>query len=152
MQPSNPFTDRSDGSNPYAASGSVPGDVKPAQLAARALFLPAIFLLVVSVFWALYMVMALAMILSPQGLFRDEGHEFIWVSSLVSYCIIFLASLVSIAAAIAMLRMQPKWLAWTGAILALVPMFGPCMGLTIPLGIWALVILRRPEVNASFRS
>jgi hypothetical protein len=32
----------------------------------------------------------------------------------------------------------------------MIPLFGPCFGLTLPLGIWLLLILRRPEVQRSF--
>ena len=148
MPPPNPVAESQETPNPYAA----PNAVGPTKLGSQSLFLPATILLVVSAFWALYMLMALAMILSPQGLFREEGQEFIWVSSLAGYCVMLLTSIISAAGTISMLRMRTKWLAWTACILALVPMFGPCMGLTIPLGIWALVILRRPEVDASFRS
>lgn len=41
-------------------------------------------------------------------------------------------------------------LAVTGAIVSLVPICGPCLGLSIPFGIWALVLLLRPEVKFAF--
>jgi hypothetical protein len=69
----------------------------------------------------------------------------------VSYSVMFLICVVCIAAAVAMLRMKSKWLAWTGTILSLLPLFGPCLGLTIPLGIWLLLLLRRRDVDASFQ-
>ncbi|HTN77545.1 MAG TPA: hypothetical protein VL096_19940, partial [Pirellulaceae bacterium] len=42
-----------------------------------------------------------------------------------------------------------RWAKW-GAVAALVPT--PMMWVTVPLGIWALVVLRRPEVRAAFKS
>jgi hypothetical protein len=73
-------------------------------------------------------------------------------TSLISYCVMVVANAVFIAGAIAMLRMQAKWLAWTGCILGMVPIFGPCFGFAIPLAIWCLILLRRPEVDARFSS
>jgi uncharacterized membrane protein YhaH (DUF805 family) len=36
------------------------------------------------------------------------------------------------------------------AILGSIPFLSPCIWLGIPFGIWALVVLRRPEVRAAF--
>jgi hypothetical protein len=52
--------------------------------------------------------------------------------------------------ALKMKNLQSYGLANTGAILALIPCCGPCFCLGIPLGIWALVVLRKPEVRAAF--
>lgn len=41
-------------------------------------------------------------------------------------------------------------LAWITAILALIPPVGPCFVLGIPAGIWAMVVLARPEVREAF--
>jgi len=40
----------------------------------------------------------------------------------------------------------------SAAILSCIPMLSACMWMGIPLGIWALVILRRPDVKAAFAS
>ncbi len=42
-------------------------------------------------------------------------------------------------------------LARAAAIAALVPCVGPCCILGIPFGIWALLVLNKPNVKASFR-
>ena len=52
--------------------------------------------------------------------------------------------------ALKMRSLQSYGLAMTGAIAALVPCCGPCICIGIPLGIWALVVLRKPEVRAAF--
>ena len=49
-----------------------------------------------------------------------------------------------------MLRMRHYSSARLSAVLALAPLCGPCAVLGIPLGIWALVVLVRPEVKAAF--
>lgn len=52
--------------------------------------------------------------------------------------------------ALKMKNLQSYGLAMTAGILSLIPCCGPCVCLGIPLGIWALVALRKPEVRASF--
>ncbi len=39
----------------------------------------------------------------------------------------------------------------TGAILTLLPCFSGCCCISIPVGIWALIVLNKPEVRAHFR-
>jgi len=48
-----------------------------------------------------------------------------------------------------MMRLRSRGLALTGAILAMVPVSPFCL-LGLPFGIWALVVLRKPEVKAAF--
>jgi hypothetical protein len=52
--------------------------------------------------------------------------------------------------ALKMKNLQSYGLATTAAILSLIPCCGPCVCLGIPVGVWALVVLRKPEVRASF--
>ncbi len=52
--------------------------------------------------------------------------------------------------ALKMKNLQGYGLAMTAGILSLIPCCGPCVCLGIPVGIWALVTLRKPEVRASF--
>jgi hypothetical protein len=37
------------------------------------------------------------------------------------------------------------------SIIAIIPCFGPCCCLGIPVGIWALVVINKPEVKSAFR-
>lgn len=55
-----------------------------------------------------------------------------------------------IAGSVAMLARKWLALAWTGAIIGLVPFCGPCVGLAIPFAIWSMVLLQRPTVLAAF--
>jgi hypothetical protein len=36
------------------------------------------------------------------------------------------------------------------AIVALIPCFSPCCLIGLPIGIWALVVLSKPEVKSQF--
>jgi len=59
---------------------------------------------------------------------------------------------VVLAAAIKMMNLQNFGFARTGAIISVIPCLGPCCILGIPFGIWALVVLGKPEVARAFKS
>ncbi len=68
-----------------------------------------------------------------------------------------IVSLISIAAApviifggVQMLKQRRYSLAVWAAILALIPLTSVCCIPGIPIGIWALIVLRHPEVRAGF--
>ncbi len=70
-----------------------------------------------------------------------------------------LVSLLSIAAApiiifgaVQMLSARRYSLAILAAILAMIPLTSVCCLLGIPVGIWALIVLRNPEVKAAFQA
>jgi hypothetical protein len=51
------------------------------------------------------------------------------------------------------MMMQRRWgLSMAAAVLAIFPCTSPCCCLGLPLGIWAVVVLTRPEVKAAMRS
>jgi hypothetical protein len=52
--------------------------------------------------------------------------------------------------ALKMMRLQSYGWAMAAAILAVIPCLSPCCCLGIPFGIWALVVLSKPEVKAAF--
>lgn len=52
--------------------------------------------------------------------------------------------------AISMIRLRNHSAAYAGAILAVIPICSPCFVLGIPFGVWALVVLNRPEVKQRF--
>jgi predicted Zn finger-like uncharacterized protein len=62
-----------------------------------------------------------------------------------------LLSLVVLLAGIQMLRQRMFWLAVMGSFLAMINLECFCCVLGIPFGIWSLIILFRPEVQALFR-
>lgn len=51
---------------------------------------------------------------------------------------------------IAMLRRERYTMSLVAASAMLVPVLGPCFGLTFPIGIWAIVLLRQDGVRDSF--
>jgi hypothetical protein len=48
-------------------------------------------------------------------------------------------------------NLQSYTFAYTMSILAMIPCFSPCCLLGLPFGIWALVVLSKPEIKAQFR-
>ena len=57
---------------------------------------------------------------------------------------------VTIAGSVSMMSLRRFPLAVIAAILSMLPIATPCCVLGLPLGIWALVVLFRPEVSQSF--
>ena len=53
-------------------------------------------------------------------------------------------------AAFKMKKLEGYTLAMTGSVLAMLPCVSPCCLLGLPFGIWALVVLNKPEVKSTF--
>ena len=139
------FGERPETANPYQAPTEPSSTESP-----NPLFIPGIILLLDALFWLLYILMSLAVMLSPNSPMQGDELAFVRTTSTVGYGLMFVLSLIAAAGAVAMMSLRWKWLAWTGCIVGLLPIFGPCFGLTIPIAVWALVLLRRPGINVRF--
>ena len=71
------------------------------------------------------------------------------VRMVLSFLMILVSAVVFIGA-FQMRRLKSYALARAAAIMALIPCLGPCYLLGIPAGIWALVVLAKPEVREAF--
>ena len=133
--------------------------------AREAVSLPAILLMVTAALTFLYGVVSLVSPVDPDQMAKLEqvmsdpnaapmrgmlefmtstgGRFVLSLPYLIINALIFLGAL-------KMKGLQSYGLANTAAILALIPCCGPCLCVGIPLGIWALVVLRKPEVRAAF--
>jgi hypothetical protein len=60
------------------------------------------------------------------------------------------AAFIMVLGAVSMRRLQSRGLALAGAILAFVPFTGFTWLITMPIGIWALVVLNNSKVKAAF--
>jgi hypothetical protein len=56
-----------------------------------------------------------------------------------------------IYAAIEMRNLRQWGLAMAASILAMVPCISPCCIIGLPMGIWSLIVLQKPEIKAAFR-
>ena len=84
-----------------------------------------------------------------------EGAE--WMAPLMSGAFAIVSSIIGIAiaffiiyAAMQMKKLTSWGLALAASIVAMIPCLSPCCIIGLPIGIWALVILLKPEVKAAF--
>ncbi|HZI15977.1 MAG TPA: hypothetical protein VE153_36760 [Myxococcus sp.] len=133
--------------------------------AREAVSLPAILLMVTSALTLLYGLVSLVRPVDPdqmaqlQQMMNDPNMapargimEFLTstVGRVVFSLPWILINALAFFGALKMKSLQSYGLAMTAGIVSLIPCCGPCFCLGIPLGIWALVVLRKPEVRASF--
>jgi hypothetical protein len=69
---------------------------------------------------------------------------------LINVLIMAALSVLILVGALRMKKLRSYGLAVTGAIVALVPCISPCCVIGLPIGIWALVVLNKPEVKSQF--
>jgi hypothetical protein len=68
----------------------------------------------------------------------------------IGFAVVFAAHLVVMFGALQMWRLRWYRLAKSAAIISMVPLCAPFVILGIPFGIWAIVVLSRPEVKNAF--
>jgi hypothetical protein len=68
----------------------------------------------------------------------------------VAWAISGVISLLMIGAGVKMMSLSGRGLGITAAIVAMVPCLSGCCILGLPIGIWTLVVLSKPEVQAAF--
>ena len=59
-------------------------------------------------------------------------------------------ALLTLIGGVSILQLKRYPLAMTGAIAASIPFLSPCLMLALPFGIWAAILLSRPEAKAAF--
>ena len=65
--------------------------------------------------------------------------------------LLLVASVFVLIGAIKMRQLSSFGFARAAAVVALIPMVGPCCILGIPFGVWAIMVLSRPHVRDAFR-
>ena len=80
------------------------------------------------------------------NLFHQFGGTFGAVAGIISIAI----GLFVLFGALKMQKLSNHGLAMAAAIVAMIPCFSPCCLLGLPFGIWALVVLNKPEVRSQF--
>ncbi|NND99744.1 MAG: hypothetical protein HKN47_20690 [Pirellulaceae bacterium] len=137
--------------NPYTPTAETGG---PPPSGSNPLLIPAIFLIVFASLTVFGGVVQLAQVATngvPQPANQDPAQAAGFTIGFWSSAILIpVMNLVVVAGGIAMLRRKAYALAMSGAICGVVPICGPCLVLGIPFAIWALVLLNKPEVKASF--
>ncbi len=142
----------------------MPGPM-PTVNAAEQVKLPAIFLIIVGaigILLGLYGIVQVATGANAeqmQKLLADQNvpdwlKQSMGTSSatnIITNIVVLLTSGLVIFGATKMLKLQSFGLAMASAIVAMVPCLGPCCCVGLPVGIWALVVLNKPEVKAAFQ-
>jgi hypothetical protein len=144
----NPFGELPN-TNPYASPAPAPQAASSTHNPIRFL---AIVLLILSLLTVLLIVASL-----PRQIVRiraidssTPGGSGELLGSIVSLIVWPLMNLAIALGAISMIRLTSYRSAYTAAIASLVPVCSPCFVLGIPFGIWAIVVLNRPEVRQRF--
>ena len=155
----NPFRSPSSDDNPYAERAFSPSEQNRVHAQAQVNG-PAMALMIVSgIFIGLIlvgMIVTIAMLVSGAAAQLDQNGP-ISRESIMGIRVGFGILLIIVNGFIFMAAMKMKSLegytqARVASILALVPCIGPCYILGIPFGIWALVVLGKPEIRDAFRS
>jgi hypothetical protein len=151
----NPFSDSNDPfgkpppHNPYASPAPVYGGSTIEQ-AREQLKIPAIILIVLGVLSELHRFASLSfyffVVQQQQGAVQTPQM----VGGLAGDIGGIVLNIAVIVGAVCMLKMNSKAGAWAGAIASVIPCVGPCCVLGIPFGIWAMVLLSKPEVANAF--
>ena len=77
-------------------------------------------------------------------------HQFGGTLGVVAGGISIAIGLFVLFGALKMQKLSNHGLAMAAAIVAMIPCFSPCCLLGLPFGIWALVVLNKPEVRSQF--
>jgi hypothetical protein len=146
------FAAASPGAPPAMPSMPTPGP----QVAERVQG-PAIGLMVVAVVGGLLQIASLIMrMVAPAIMASSRMPNQAWASmfsgtiGVVSAVIGLLVSGVIFLGAMKMKSLESYGLAMAASIIAMIPCFSPCCLLGLPIGIWALVVLSKPEVKSAF--
>jgi hypothetical protein len=130
----------------------------PSPSAAREVSGPATGLLITAIlgaFWAFVVFFFKLLGLSLRTMMADSAEEQFshWISGGFGVTFIVVALLVAgflIYASLEMRKLSQWGLAVGASVVAMLPCISPCCLLGLPVGIWSLVVLTKPEIKAAF--
>jgi hypothetical protein len=146
----------------FAAAAPGPAPITPIQpilqpAAAERVNGPAIGLIVVAILGALVQIASLIMHVAGTSMLATSrmpnnpwASMFSGTIGVVTGVVGLVVSGVILMGAIKMKKLESYGLAMASTIIAMIPCFSPCCLLGLPIGIWALVILLKPEVKSAF--
>ncbi len=145
-----------------AGSAPMPGMAGPVSSAEAAQMVlgPAIGLIVTAALGALAQLGGIAFNLFGLSMSQQAGpsKDAAWINMLsgglgiVFNVIAVLMSIVIFIGAMKMKSLKNYNFALTATIIAMVPCVSPCCWIGLPIGIWAIVMLMKPEVKAAFQA
>lgn len=122
---------------------------------------PAIGLIVTAVvggLWSVFSLLANLLGMGMAGLdsmtreYEWLGYAFGGALGIVGPLIALVVAAFLLWAALQMKELRGWTVAVVASILAMIPCISPCCFIGLPIGIWALVVLMKPEVKAAFTS
>ena len=119
---------------------------------------PSVGLLITGILGAIGSFMGLIATIFETGIESIKAHEFIGeyeglIEGAAGVAFFFVGLLVAGFVIYASLKMKEltQWgLCVAASILAMIPCISPCCIVGLPIGIWCLVVLTKPEVKAAF--
>ncbi len=144
---------------PTTAPGPVPVVTAGVVSAADQVRGPAIGLIVTAILG--FLAQAAAVLMNVLGVsfgaMQREGTPEAWVNmfsgtlGVVSSILGMAVSFIILYGGLKMMKLKNHGWAIAASILALAPCISPCCLVGLPIGIWALVVLAKPEVKAAFQ-
>jgi hypothetical protein len=147
-----------------AAAPAIPGVTAPAAVpagnAAQLVAGPAIGLIVTAILGALAQIASLLLNVLGVGMAGAgmQGQEGMpqWMNAMsggigiVFNILGMIMAVVVLLGALKMKKLENYNFAMTATIIAMIPCISPCCWIGLPIGIWAIVMLMKPEVKSSF--
>jgi len=146
----------------FAAAAPAPVPITPPQPALQPAAMeqvngPAIGLIVVAILGALAQIASLIMHVAGASMLANSrmpsnawANMFSGTIGVVAGIIGIVVSVVILFGAVKMKKLESYGLAMAASIIAMIPCVSPCCLLGLPIGIWALVVLMKPEVKSAF--
>ena len=136
---------------------AMPSIPAPSTAGAELVNGPAIGLIVTAILGALIQIASLVMNLAGASFLASSqlpkeawANLFSGTVAVVSSIIGILLSGLILFGGLKMKKLESYGLAMTVSIIAMIPCFSPCCLLGLPIGIWAVVVLSKPEVKSAF--
>jgi hypothetical protein len=140
-----------------AAVPTLPAAPPPGSAAAERVNGPATGLIVVAILNVILSIVSLVFKVAGASILANAGmpnqpwaNMFSGTFSVVSNIVGILVSVLILFGAIKMKKLESYGLAMTASIVAMIPCFSPCCLLGLPIGIWAVVVLSKPEIKNAF--
>jgi hypothetical protein len=136
---------------------TLPGIPAPGPMAAEQVRGPAIGLIVVAILGVIVQIASLVFnLVGASFLASSEVPKEAWSNvfygpiGVVSSIVCILMGGLILFGALQMKKLESYGLAMAASIIAMVPCFSPCCLIGLPIGIWAVVVLSKPEVKSAF--
>ena len=146
----------------FAAATPAPGPIMPAAPPATAAGIvqvggPATGLAVVAILGIILQIASLifnlvgASLMAPSRMPNQAwANMFSGTIGVVSNAVCIVVGVVVLVGAMKMKKLENYGMAMAASILAMIPCLSPCCLIGLPIGIWAVVVLAKPEVKSAF--